>query len=137
MFMLMAFGAGVLMALSVLATVYLLRHPSTPVVAQAPAAPILPEQPSVASVIKITPPALSQSVPPFTPAQNPSPIPPPALEKSPPPVPSATAPAVAATPAAPVSMQSPAIILPLPSAPSSSSGLDSSKPDPKILAYIE
>jgi|HubBroStandDraft_3_1064219.scaffolds.fasta_scaffold172149_2 hypothetical protein len=137
MFMLLAFGAGVLMALSVLATVYLLRHPSTPVVAQAPAAPILPEQPSVASVIKITPPALSQSVPPFTPAQNPSPIPPPALEKSPPPVPSATAPAVAATPAAPVSMQSPAIILPLPSAPSSSSGLDSSKPDPKILAYID
>src|SRR5580693_8284002 len=123
MFMLMAFGAGVLIALSVLATVYLLRHPAAPVVAQAPAAPILPEKSAVAPVIKTTPPVLSQTAPPFTPAQNPAPIPAPALEKSPPaPSTTASASAVAVAPVAPRAVQSPAIIMPLPPAPSLPSG---------------
>jgi hypothetical protein len=67
--MLLAFGAGALIALSVLATVYLLRQPAalspigaaTPVVAQAPAAPIVPEKPVLPSVVKAPPPALSPS----------------------------------------------------------------------------
>ena len=62
LFLLLAFGAGVLIAVSVLATVYLLRKPATlspagaaaPVVAQAPAPPspigatvsIVPEKPA-------------------------------------------------------------------------------------------
>ncbi len=154
LFMLLAFGAGAIIALSVLATVYLLRRPSAPVVAQAPAASVVPEKPMVTPVTKTTSPALSQMAPPFTPAQNPAPISAPALEKSPPPISSSTmAPAVAATPTAPRTIQSPAIIMPLPPAPSlpsgsgqsqpvasvsnPSSGLDPSKPDPKILAYID
>ncbi len=58
--MLLAFGAGALIAVSVLATVYLLRRqPAAPVVVQAPgapsptvaAAPLAPEKPAPAPVI--------------------------------------------------------------------------------------
>ena len=145
-FMLLAFGAGVLIALSVLATVYLLRQPAASVVAQAPAAPnpanmaapIAPEKPVFAPVIN-------------------APAPAPASEKFPPPP--NTAPALAVTRPAPPAMpvlrsfseggslpavSLPALSLPNPSlSPSNgpalglSNGLDPSKPDPKILAYLD
>jgi hypothetical protein len=150
--MLLAFGAGVLIAVSVLATVYLLRQPAASVVAQAPAAPspastaapalslsngpIAPEKPAFAPVINAPAPALSPSNGP-APAENFAPAPAPALEKFP--TPPTTAPAMAVTRPAPPAMPvfrgfSEGGSLP---ALSSSSGLDPSKPDPKILAYLD
>jgi hypothetical protein len=173
LFMLLAFGAGVLIAVSVLATVYLLRQPASPVVAQAPAAPsptaaaapILPEKPAaLAPVIKTSPPALSQTAPPPPLAQNPAPTPAPTVEKFPATTP---APAVAVTPTVSVIPQpavppAPPVLrslseggsLPAVSTPalpvlhspepvergeggSLSNGPDPTKPDPKILAYID
>jgi hypothetical protein len=172
-FVLLSLGAGVLIALSVLATVYLLRRPpalspagaAAPVVAQVPAAlsptgaaaPILPEKPAIAPVIKTSPPALpvlhslgeggslpavSLPAPSLSSGSNPSNGP-------------ATAPAVAVAPA---TQQPPAIVLSLPPAAptqlalpvlrspgeggslpalSLSNGPDPSKPDLRILAYLD
>jgi hypothetical protein len=148
-FMLLAFGAGVLIALSVLATVYLLRQPAAPVVAQAPAAPsptstaapIAPEKPAFAPVIKNPALTLPQSVPPATVGEI---I---ADAKLP------TAPAPATAPAAPTA----SLFTPPPAPPAlpflhsfseggsqpvvslsnSSNGLDPTKSDPKILSYLD
>jgi hypothetical protein len=140
LFMLLAFGAGALIAVSVLATVYLLRQPAAPspvstaapVVAQAPSAPIPPEKPEPAPVVKAPALALPLSIPPATPAEFFAPGPAPVVTKLPAPPPTTatapvTTPAVAATPVA--SLFNP------PSA--SSAPLDPSKPDPKILAYLD
>ena len=157
-FMLLAFGAGVLIALSVLATVYLLRQP---------AAPIAPEKPALAPVVNAPPPglpvprslgeggspsngpALAQTAPPPAPVLEkfPTTIPTPSVAAAPVP---AVAPAVPDTrpapPALPVLRDSsegvslPAVSLPNPSngpALSLSNGLDPSKPDPRILAYLD
>jgi hypothetical protein len=145
LFMLLAFGAGALIAVSVLATVYLLRRqPAAPIVAQAPAAPsptvaaapAAPEKPAPAPVINTPQPALPQTAPPAAPAQMTAPAPAVAVTTA-----SATAPAMPATPV--TSLFNP---LPAPSLPvlrslgeggSQSNGLDSTKPDPKILAYLD
>jgi hypothetical protein len=175
LFLLLAFGAGVLIALSVLATVYLLRKPAmlspagaaAPVVAQAPAtlnptgatAPAGPEKPAPAPVITAPPPTLSLPVvslpnpsngpvvsvpnPPnpsngSAPAQNSAPIPAPAVEKLPAATPPTTAPAVAAAPTPAITPTIPvASPFVLPPAPSPSNEPDSSRPDPKILAYLD
>ncbi|HSY54423.1 MAG TPA: hypothetical protein VK785_08250 [Opitutaceae bacterium] len=129
-FALLALGAGALIALSVLGTVYLLRQPAPPVVAQAPA-PMLPEKPATAPAIKTAPTVFQPANPAPATTQTLAPV----LEKSPPlPAPAST-PAIAATP--PVIPQPPAIVPPLPPVPSLTIGLDPSKPDPKILAYID
>ena len=109
-FMLLAFGAGALIAVSVLATVYLLRRPAAlspanavaPVIAQAPAAPALSSSNGPAPVAKAPPPA------PSLPAVS---LPAPSLSNGP--------------------------ALSLPNGSNPSSGLDPSKPDPKILAYLD
>jgi len=141
LFMLLAFGAGVLIALSVLATVYLLHQQSAPVVAQAPAtlsptgatAPVLPEKPALAPDITTPPPALLQAIPPPTPAQNPSPTPALAVESPPPPA--ATAPA--STPAAQSSPDRPAQSLFAVNPSNPPGGIDQTQPDPKITAYLD
>jgi len=146
-FMLLAFGAGALIALSVLATVYLLRQPAA-LSPTGAATPVVPEKPAPALSL----PAVSVSNPSNgpAPAQNPAP----ASEKFP--TTTATAPAVAVTPTAslfnplppPPAPNTPAVSLPALSlsngsnpssgpAPSQSSGLDPSKPDPKVLAYLD
>ncbi|HXA14950.1 MAG TPA: hypothetical protein VNW23_07460, partial [Opitutaceae bacterium] len=131
-FALLALGAGALIALSVLGTVYLLRQPAAPVVAQAPA-PMLPEKPAIAPAVKSAPTVFE----PTNPAPAAAQTLPPVLEKSPPLSAPAGTPAVTAAPAI---SQPPAIVPPLPPAapaPSLTIGLDPSKPDPKILAYID
>jgi hypothetical protein len=197
-FMLLAFGAGALIAVSVLATVYLLRRPAAlspanavaPVIAQAPAAPALSSSNGPAPVAKAPPPApslpaVSLPAPSLSngpalslpngsnpsngpaPAEVFAPAPAPTLEKLPTPSP-ITTPAVAVTPPAPPVLRSPepargelvesvergeggslpAVSLPapslsngpalsLPNGSNPSSGLDPSKPDPKILAYLD
>jgi hypothetical protein len=159
LFMLLAFGAGALIAVSVLATVYLLRQqPTVPVVAQAPAAlsptvtaaTIAPEKPAPAPVINNPPLALpvlrspSEGGSPSNgpaPAQNiTAPATAPALEKSP-----ATTATTSTVTAAPAPSTTPVITAtspflaapPPPAAPSQSSALDPTKPDPKILAYLD
>jgi hypothetical protein len=155
--MLLAFGAGALIALSVLATVYLLRQPAAlnPTGATAPAlslsnGPVVPEKPAPALSLPAV--SLSDGA---APEQNPAP----ALEKFP--AATNTTPAVAVTPTAslfnplptPPAPSQPALspsngpvaslpALSLPALSSSngsnpSSGLDPSKPDPKILAYLD
>ncbi|HEV8073438.1 MAG TPA: hypothetical protein VGP21_04835 [Opitutaceae bacterium] len=163
--MLLAFGAGALIAVSVLVTVYLLRSPAapsptgpaTPVVAQAPVAPEKPapalpvlhspepveqgegaSQPALGSpngsnpsngpapVVQAPPPALAQTAAPPAPAENFPPAPTPSLEK----LPAMTTPSVAAIPTT-----SP--FIPPTATPASSTGLDPTKPDPKILAYLD
>jgi hypothetical protein len=161
LFMLMAFGAGALIALSVLATVYLLRHPAAPsptgaaapVVAQAPVAPsptgaatpVSSDNPVIAPVTNTPPPAVSQMAPPPAPAQNSTPAPAPALEKftlTPPTI----APAVAAaptTPPAPLALSLPAVSLPAVSLPALSlpavslPNPSNEQSDSKILAYLD
>jgi hypothetical protein len=154
-FMLLAFAAGALIALSVLATVYLLRQPAAPVVAQAPtavsptgtAAPIAPEKPALAPIINAPTLALPQTIPPPTPGEIIATTPAPVVTKLPAPPPTTTAPAVAATPVAtpalPV-LRSPEPVergeggsQPVVSLSNPSNGLDPSKPDPKILAYLD
>jgi hypothetical protein len=153
-FMLLAFGAGALIAVSVLATVYLLRRPATPVVVQTPAvlsqtvaaAPVVAQTPATSSapvpVVKAPALALPLSIPPVTPAEVFAPAPAPVVTKLPAPPPTAvtapvTAPAVAAVPSpAPTLSVTPAASLfsPPPAAPAT---IDPSKPDPKILAYLD
>jgi hypothetical protein len=143
-FMLLAFGAGALIALSVLATVYLLRQPAA-LSPTGAATPVVPEKPAPALSL----PAVSVSNPSNgpAPAQNPAP----ALEKFP--TTTNTTPAVAATPtasffnplppppapsqpvASPPALSLPALSLSNGSNPSN--GLDPSKPDPKVLAYLD
>jgi hypothetical protein len=125
-FALLALGAGVLIALSVLGTVYLLRKPAAaPAVVQAPMAPMSLGKPGAAPGSNSTP----SSVQPPTPAIALTPAP--ALEKLPPPSAPTNASAVASTSVGLPVVQPPAVIAP-PPAP-----LDPSQPDPKILAYIE
>jgi hypothetical protein len=150
-FMLLAFGAGALIAVSVLATVYLLRRPAAPVVvqapavlsptvaaapvvAQAPATPIAPEKPALAPVVKAPALALPLSIPPATPAEVFAPAPAPVVTKLPAPPPTA-APTVSVTPPA-VSLPAVSLSNP-PNGSNPSNGFDPSKPDPKILAYID
>jgi hypothetical protein len=148
LFMLIAFGAGALIALSVLATVYLLRHPAAPsptgaaapVVAQAAVAPVASDNPALAPVTNTPPPSLSQMAPPPAPAQNSAPAPAPALEKftlTPPTI----APAVAAaptTPPAPLALSLPTVSQPALSLPAVSLPNPSNEQsDSKILAYLD
>jgi hypothetical protein len=133
LFMLLAFGAGALIAVSVLATVYLLRRqPAAPTVAAAPAVPEKPT-PALSSsngpapVINTPQAALPQTTPPAAPAQMTAPAAAVAVTTAP-----ATTPSMPATLAA-----APFFSSPTPPAPSQSSGLDSTKPDPKILAYLD
>jgi hypothetical protein len=175
--MLLAFGAGALIAVSVLATVYLLRQPAAPsptgvaapVVAQVPAvlsptnaAAPAPEKPSPAPVINAPALALPQTIPPPTPGEIIATTPAPAVAKLP--APPAIAPATVTTPAVATasnpssSVLPPMIVMPQPPTPSQpalpvlrsfseggslsnppngSNGLDPSKPDPKILAYLD
>jgi hypothetical protein len=158
-FVLLALGAGVLIALSVLATVYLLRRPpalsqagaAAQVVAQAPAAlsttaaaaPVLPEKPAMAPVIKTSAPALpvlrslgeGGSLPGKAPTVTPAPT-----TQQP------LAIVMSLPPAAPTQLALPVLRspgeggnLPAPSLPalSLSNGPDSSKPDLRILAYLD
>ena len=130
LFVLIGLGAIVLVTLSVLATVYLLRRPSAagPVAAQSPA-PILAEK--TPSPVKEAPPVVAAPVALPPPASPPptvtvSSLPP---AKSPPPAsPAAVSVPAAATPAP--AIQPPAISFNPPP-------LDPTKPDPKILAYID
>lgn len=120
LFVLIALGATVLIALSVFATVYLLRRPAAPVMAQAAAptvktAPVTPVPPAVI-------PAPAPPTPHVAPVAAATP------EKAPPAIVS-VAPAVA--PAAP------AVIPPTPAIVVTAPPLDPTKPDPKILAYID
>jgi hypothetical protein len=148
LFMLLAFGAGALIAVSVLVTVYLLRQPAAPSPPSA-AAPAAPEKPApalsssngFAPVIKAPPPTLSSPAVSLSngsaPAENSAPIPAPAAEKFPT---TTTAPATAVTPPEPSFMPPPPalpVLRSLGEGGSSSNGPDSSKPDPKILAYLD
>jgi hypothetical protein len=117
LFMLFALGATGLIALSVFATVYLLRRPAAPVVAQAPV-----------SAVKTSPSAPVPAPAISTPAPHVAPMAAPAPEAPPQP---AIAPGAAAAPATPSVIQPPpAIVITAPP-------LDPTKPDPKILAYID
>jgi hypothetical protein len=142
LFMLLAFGAGALIAVSVLVTVYLLRSPAapSPTVTAAPAlsspngsnGPIAPEKPAPAPVVKAPALALPLSIPPATPAEVFAPAPAPVATKLPAPSPitataPVTTPAVAATPAASLFNSPSAAPAPI----------DPTKPDPKILAYLD
>jgi hypothetical protein len=192
-FMLLAFGAGALIAVSVLATVYLLRRPAAPVVvqapavlsptvaatsvgAQAPAAPALPVlhspepfrqaqgpepvegpvergegggSPAV-SLPAPSLPAVSLSNPSNGPVAPEKPTPVPSInaptlalpQTIPPPTPGEiiapiSAPAIAKLPAPPPATVTAPITAPTLSPPAGPALLDPSKPDPKILAYID
>jgi len=121
LFVLLALGATVLIALSAFATVYLLRRPAVPVVAQAPA-PIA----KTAPVTSVLPPVASAPVPPTPHAV---PVAATVPEKAPPPAMVSVTPAAA--PAAPV------VIPPQPAIVVTAPPLDPTQPDPKILAYID
>jgi hypothetical protein len=121
LFVLFALGATVLIALSVFATVYLLRRPAAPVVAQAPAPAV-----KAAPITPASPPIVPVSVPP-TPHVAPMAAATP--EKAAPPATVSAAPAI--TPA------TPAVIPPPPAIVVTAPPLDPTKPDPKILAYID
>jgi hypothetical protein len=132
LFVLFALGAIVLIALSVLGTVYLLRRPA-PAVAQAPTA-AAPEKTAAASAVK-SPPAVLPANSPV--AQEPAPMRPPApvipepMEKSPavssPPT---STPVTTVAPAPPPVAAPPAVVAIAPP-------LDPTKPDPKISAYVD
>lgn len=136
LFALFALSAVVLVALSVLATVYLLRRPVAvvPVAVQPPPAPVLAEKTAPPAAAKIPAPSAAVVVP-TSPAAAPAPpvaaaplSPPPA--KTPPPVAPAAVSVAAATPAAPPAIQPPMVSLAPPP-------LDPTKPDPKIAAYVD
>ncbi len=129
LFVLFALGAIVLVALSVLATVYLLRRPAAagPVVAQA-AAPAPVEKPAPPAVVK---PARPPAPPVIAPAASaPTPLPPaPAAPSAPPPAIASAAPPAAVAPPATIAPPAVAFSVPPP--------LDPTKPDPKILAFVD
>jgi hypothetical protein len=150
-FVLLALGAGVVIALSVLATVYLLRPPAPPAVAQAPTPSTVLDKPAPAPVAKSNAPSPPETTPP-APAEIPSHASAATAEKVPAPAGPASTPAVVV---ASINQSSPTVAPPLPSASSFSNSpavpvlrsfgeggglsnsLDPTKPDPKILAFID
>jgi len=140
LFVLFALGAIVLIAFSVVATVYLLRRPAAPVaaqtptaiVAQAPAVPAPPQEKiNPSATVKTAPPA-SVTPPPVIslPAPQAATVVAPASQKPAAPSAPVIAPAMVSTPAAPTEA--------FPSAtPVTPPELDPTKPDPKILAYLD